>query len=178
MFRGRDQRRDLARPKALEGPVVDDQRGQRVVLRIDLIRVRVRADPAVLVGPAQLVEQSAPAALVVEGGSDQQGHVGGGQCGEGPERRHRRRGEGRSATAALVHAVHVHVAHQVLEGERAGQQSGQDLAEPGRRDPDTATGHLLWVSDGSLSALEYSWYTDEAPVGLPDPLHVTVAVER
>ncbi|MEV5774363.1 hypothetical protein AB0L49_24400 [Streptomyces antimycoticus] len=37
---------------------------------------------------------------------------------------------------------------------------------------------LLWVSDGSLSALEYSWYSDEAPVGLPDPLNVTVAVER
>lgn len=37
---------------------------------------------------------------------------------------------------------------------------------------------LLWVSDGSLSALEYSWFTDEAPVALPDPCNVTVAVGR
>ncbi|MBW8092598.1 hypothetical protein IGW14_32665 [Streptomyces hygroscopicus subsp. hygroscopicus] len=37
---------------------------------------------------------------------------------------------------------------------------------------------LLWVSDGTLSALEYSWYTDEAPVELPDPRGVTVAVQR
>lgn len=37
---------------------------------------------------------------------------------------------------------------------------------------------LLWVSEGSLSALEYSWYTDEAPVVLPDPHDVTVAVRH
>ncbi|MFT9478606.1 hypothetical protein [Streptomyces sp. 11-1-2] len=37
---------------------------------------------------------------------------------------------------------------------------------------------LLWVSDGCLSALEYSWYTDEAPVVLPGPHDVTVAVEQ
>ncbi len=37
---------------------------------------------------------------------------------------------------------------------------------------------LLWVSDGSLSALEYSWYTDEAPTALPDPGDVTVAVQH
>lgn len=36
---------------------------------------------------------------------------------------------------------------------------------------------LVWVSDGSLSALEYSWYTDEAPVELPDPGSVTVTVQ-
>ncbi|MGW4081196.1 hypothetical protein ACWELB_48400 [Streptomyces asiaticus] len=37
---------------------------------------------------------------------------------------------------------------------------------------------LLWVSDGRLSALECSWYTDEAPTALPDPGDVTVAVEQ
>ncbi|WP_413101168.1 hypothetical protein [Streptomyces sp. Inha503] len=37
---------------------------------------------------------------------------------------------------------------------------------------------LLWVSDGRLSALEYSWYTDEAPTALPDPHDVTVAVQH
>lgn len=37
---------------------------------------------------------------------------------------------------------------------------------------------LLWVSDGMLSALEYSWYTDEAPTALPDPHDVTVALQH
>ncbi|WP_206311716.1 hypothetical protein [Streptomyces sp. DASNCL29] len=37
---------------------------------------------------------------------------------------------------------------------------------------------LLWVSGGRLSALECSWYTDEAPTALPDPGDVTVAVEQ
>jgi hypothetical protein len=28
---------------------------------------------------------------------------------------------------------------------------------------------LLWVTDGYLSLLEYAWYTDEPPLGLPRP---------
>ncbi|MET8765910.1 hypothetical protein [Streptomyces sp. NPDC004658] len=28
---------------------------------------------------------------------------------------------------------------------------------------------LVWVSDGRLSALEFSWYGDTAPTELPDP---------
>ncbi|SFY51730.1 hypothetical protein [Streptomyces sp. F-1] len=35
---------------------------------------------------------------------------------------------------------------------------------------------LVWVSDGRLSALEFSWYGDTAPMELPDPGLVTVAV--
>lgn len=61
----RDQRRDLAWQDPLEGPVVDDQRRQRIVLRVDLDRVQVCADPALLVGSTQLLDQAAPALLVV-----------------------------------------------------------------------------------------------------------------
>ncbi|MGW4495013.1 hypothetical protein [Streptomyces sp. NPDC004376] len=35
---------------------------------------------------------------------------------------------------------------------------------------------LVWVSDGRLSALEFSWYGDTAPTELPDPGLVTVTV--
>jgi hypothetical protein len=35
---------------------------------------------------------------------------------------------------------------------------------------------LVWVSDGRLSALEFSWYGDTAPTELPDPHLVTVTV--
>ncbi len=27
---------------------------------------------------------------------------------------------------------------------------------------------ILWVADGALSAIEYSWYTDERPASLPE----------
>ncbi|MEV4433339.1 hypothetical protein [Streptomyces sp. NPDC049585] len=33
---------------------------------------------------------------------------------------------------------------------------------------------LVWVSEGYLSALEYSWFTDEPPVALPDVARVSV----
>ncbi|WP_225828130.1 hypothetical protein [Streptomyces naphthomycinicus] len=35
---------------------------------------------------------------------------------------------------------------------------------------------LVWVSDGRLSALEFSWYGDTAPTELPDPDLVAVTV--
>ncbi|MEV6803072.1 hypothetical protein [Streptomyces sp. NPDC051132] len=35
---------------------------------------------------------------------------------------------------------------------------------------------LVWVSEGRLSALEFSWYGDTAPTELPDPGLVTVTV--
>ncbi|MFI1837658.1 hypothetical protein [Streptomyces olivaceoviridis] len=35
---------------------------------------------------------------------------------------------------------------------------------------------LVWVSDGKLSALEFSWYGDTPPTELPDPGLVTVKV--
>ncbi|MFF8906302.1 hypothetical protein [Streptomyces olivaceoviridis] len=35
---------------------------------------------------------------------------------------------------------------------------------------------LVWVSNGRLSALEFSWYGDTAPTELPDPGLVTVTV--
>ncbi|MFI2761476.1 hypothetical protein ACH5A3_21785 [Streptomyces echinatus] len=36
---------------------------------------------------------------------------------------------------------------------------------------------LVWVSDGKLSALEFSWYGDAAPTELPDPGLVAVRAE-
>lgn len=137
---GRDERGNLGRVESVVGPVVDDQRRQRVVVHVYPVRVQVRADPAVLVDAAQLVEQRAPAVLVVEGGTDQQGGVGGGQSGVGAARWCRRCGEGGPAAVSLVRAIDVHVTNQVVERERGFQQAGQDLAEPVRRDADAAPG--------------------------------------
>ncbi|MEV7689986.1 hypothetical protein ACFW1F_12525 [Streptomyces bungoensis] len=36
---------------------------------------------------------------------------------------------------------------------------------------------LVWVTDGRLSALEFSWYGDIAPTELPDPGNVDVTVQ-
>jgi hypothetical protein len=33
---------------------------------------------------------------------------------------------------------------------------------------------LVWVRDGYLSALEYAWYTDDAPSEMPPPDHLRV----
>lgn len=33
---------------------------------------------------------------------------------------------------------------------------------------------LLWIADGSLSALEYAWYADDPPSGLPEAVAVEV----
>lgn len=35
---------------------------------------------------------------------------------------------------------------------------------------------LVWVTGGRLSALEYSWVTDEPPTRLPDPSQVRLSV--
>lgn len=34
---------------------------------------------------------------------------------------------------------------------------------------------LVWVADGRISALEYSWVTDEPPSELPDPRMIRVS---
>jgi len=33
---------------------------------------------------------------------------------------------------------------------------------------------LLWIADGSLSALEYAWYADDPPNKLPEAVAVEV----
>ena len=35
---------------------------------------------------------------------------------------------------------------------------------------------LVWIEDGWLSALEYAWVTDDAPLDWPAPAHVSVEV--
>ncbi|MBO0884223.1 MAG: hypothetical protein J2P17_28630 [Mycobacterium sp.] len=34
---------------------------------------------------------------------------------------------------------------------------------------------LVWVTDGRIAALEYSWVTDDPPNGLPDPRMIRVS---
>lgn len=42
-------------------------------------------------------------------------------------------------------------------------------------DTGTATGELLlWTTDGYLSQLEYAWFTENAPVALPDISHISI----
>ena len=36
---------------------------------------------------------------------------------------------------------------------------------------------LIWVTDGRISALEYSWVTDEPPNKLPDARHVQLSTQ-
>ncbi|CAM4274740.1 hypothetical protein NONI108955_18235 [Nocardia ninae] len=34
---------------------------------------------------------------------------------------------------------------------------------------------ILWVEDGRLGGIEYTWYTDERPKSLPDPSQIEVS---
>lgn len=42
--------------------------------------------------------------------------------------------------------------------QAGGEQAGEPIGEL-----------LVWVTGGTLSGLEYAWYTDEPPVELPSP---------
>jgi hypothetical protein len=37
---------------------------------------------------------------------------------------------------------------------------------------------MLWLADGKLSALEYSWVTDDPPTALPDPADIDVSLKK
>jgi hypothetical protein len=37
---------------------------------------------------------------------------------------------------------------------------------------------ILWITGGKLSALEYSWITDNPPTALPDPSKIHVSLKK
>jgi hypothetical protein len=37
---------------------------------------------------------------------------------------------------------------------------------------------MLWLTEGKLSGVEYSWVTDEPPSALPDPVNIHLSVKK